>query len=124
MTILEFFIKTFALCKEYRVCVLYFKLTRIELHSRILMCFFFLCWIVFQPQVKLFALHFAVKFARITLLLITENTVSSQIFFLIKICGSRSIKSQNRTLHGNTFISISCLMYKRYVDLIVRSWYE
>lgn len=81
MKILEFFFKTFALCKEYRVCVLFFKLTRIEHHGRILMCSFPLmdC---FQRQVKLlFALHFAVKFARITQLLITENTVSSQIFF-------------------------------------------
>lgn len=80
MKILEFFFKTFALCKEYRVCVLFFKLTRIEHHGRILMCSFPLmdC---FQRQVNLFALHFAVKFARITLLLITENTVSSQIFF-------------------------------------------
>lgn len=80
MKILEFFFKTFALCKEYGVCVLVLKLTRIEHHSRILMCSFPLmdC---FQRQVKLFALHFAVKFARITLLLITENTVLSQIFF-------------------------------------------
>lgn len=42
MMILEFFIKIFVLCKEYRVCVLYFKLIRIEFFSCILMCFFFL----------------------------------------------------------------------------------
>lgn len=83
MTIFKFFFKTFALCKEYRVCVLYFKLTRIELHSRISMCSFPLldC---FSTTNKTFRAPFCGEICNnsaITTNVITENTVSSQIFF-------------------------------------------
>lgn len=125
MTILEFFIRTFALCKEYRVCVLVFKLTRIDHHSRILMCSFPLmdC---FSTTSKIFRAPFCGEICKNNA--ITNNRKYSFItnILWIKIRGSRSIKSQNRTLHSYILyqsLIISCLMYYRYVDLIVRSWY-
>lgn len=125
MTIFKFFFKTFALCKEYRVCVLYFKLTRIELHSRISMCSFPLldC---FSTTNKTVRAPFCGEICKNSA--ITNNRKYSFItnILWIKIRGSRSIKSQNRTLHSYILyqsLIISCLMYYRYEDLIVRSWY-
>lgn len=125
MTILEFFLKTFALCKEYWVCVLVFKLTRIEHHSRILMCSFPLldC---FSTTNKTFRAPFCGEICKNSA--ITNNQKYSFItnILWIKIRGSRSIKSKIErcmAIHLYQSLIISCLMYYRYEDLIVRSWY-